>query len=134
MMRSLSLFPLPLGEDYLPRRSLAKAGGEGRGMGLGEDCPPRRSIAKAGDEVPTVMPPLTLSRAFVCISAVKWLALLLLVVLQCSCTTLANRRDLYSPDPGPDSKEMARRTSGTTTTTTTTTTHSEELPAPEFRY
>jgi hypothetical protein len=29
----------------------------------------------------------------------KWLALLLLVVLQCSRTTLVNRRVLYSPEP-----------------------------------
>jgi hypothetical protein len=103
-------------------------------MGLGEDCPPRRSIVKVGGEGPRVMHALTLSRAFVCISAVKWLALFLLVVLQCSCTTLANRRDLYSPDRGPDSRETMKRMSATQTTTTTTTTHSEELPAPEFRY
>jgi hypothetical protein len=78
---------------------------------------------------------LTLARAFVCIGAVKWLALLLLVVLQCSCTTLANRRDLYSPEPAPDSRETMKRMAGSQTTTTTTTTHTEELPPPpEFRY
>ncbi|MEP7014948.1 MAG: hypothetical protein ABI925_05875 [Verrucomicrobiota bacterium] len=70
--------------------------------------------------------------------AVKWLALLLLIVLESSCTTLVNRRDLYSPEPAPDSREMARRMSGatmTTTTTTTTTKHTEEVtPPPEFRY
>ena len=70
----------------------------------------------------------------------KWLALLLLVALQSSCTTLANRRDLYSPEPAPDSREMAKRMSGTktvttTTTTTTTTAHPDEpTPPPEFRY
>src|SRR5882757_11286317 len=44
----------------------------------------------------------------VCIDPVKWLASLLLVFLLAtmdSCTTLVNRRDLYSPEPGPDSLE-----------------------------
>jgi len=37
-----------------------------------------------------------------CIECVKWLALFALLALECSCTTLANRRDLYSPQPDPD--------------------------------
>lgn len=36
------------------------------------------------------------------IERVKWLALFALLILECSCTTLANRRDLYSPQPDPD--------------------------------
>jgi len=59
---------------------------------------------------------------------VKWLALLLLVVLFAtanSCTTIVNRRDLYSPDPGPDSLEAMRQM--TTVTKTTTRTRSEEV-------
>ncbi|PYK68839.1 MAG: hypothetical protein DME45_05195 [Verrucomicrobia bacterium] len=36
------------------------------------------------------------------IERVKWLALFALLALECSCTTLANRRDLYSPQPDPD--------------------------------
>jgi hypothetical protein len=44
--------------------------------------------------------------------------LLLLVVALCgaldSCTTLVNRRDLYSPDPEPDSLEAARQWYGAT--------------------
>jgi len=62
----------------------------------------------------------------VCIGAVKWMALLLFVVLQCSCTTLVNRRDLYSPEPAPDSLEAMRQM--TTVTTTTTATHREAVP------
>jgi hypothetical protein len=59
---------------------------------------------------------------------VKWLALLLLFILQCSCTTIVNRRDLYSPEPGPDSLEAMRQM--TTVTTTTTRTRTEEpMPA-----
>src|SRR5438034_6389108 len=48
---------------------------------------------------------LTSHGASVCIERMKWLALLLLGVLECSCTTLVNRRDLYSPDPARDSLE-----------------------------
>jgi hypothetical protein len=70
----------------------------------------------------------------VCIDAVKWFASLLLVFLFAtvnSCTTLVNRRDLYSPEPGPDSLEAARQWYGVTTThTTTTTTRSEETVSP----
>lgn len=71
------------------------------------------------------------------IGAMKWLALLLLVALECSCTTLSNRRDLYSPAPGPDSREMAKRMSGTSTKVTNTTTivtPEDANPPPEFRY
>jgi hypothetical protein len=50
----------------------------------------------------------------------------LFVVLQCSCTTLVNRRDLYSPEPAPDSLEAMRQM--TTVTTTTTATHREAVP------
>src|SRR5437016_1097317 len=37
-----------------------------------------------------------------------------------SCTTLVDRRDLYSPEPAPDSLEAARQWYGITTTSTTT--------------
>jgi hypothetical protein len=48
-----------------------------------------------------------------------------------SCTTLVNRRDLYSPEPGPDSLEAARQWYGVTTTrTTATTTRNEEIGQP----
>jgi len=68
----------------------------------------------------------------------KWLASLLLIFLLAtvsSCTTLVNRRDLYSPEPGPDSLEAARQWYGVTTTrTTATTTRSEETaPPPRVR-
>ena len=69
----------------------------------------------------------------------KWFALVLLSALQISCTTLENRRDLYSPEPGPESRERAKQLAGkqitTTTTTTTTTTRPEEGPVapPQFR-
>jgi hypothetical protein len=66
---------------------------------------------------------------------VKWIALLLLVILFAaanSCTTLVNRRDLYSPEPAPDSLETVRQWYGATTTTrtTATTTRSEEVVSP----
>jgi hypothetical protein len=77
---------------------------------------------------------LTSYDASVCIDAVKWFAwllLFLLVVTMNSCTTLVNRRDLYSPEPGPDSLEAARQWYGVTTTrTTATTTRSEETVSP----
>ena len=44
-----------------------------------------------------------------------------------SCTTLVNRRDLYSPEPGPDSLEAARQWYGVTTATTT---RSEDIVQP----
>jgi len=69
---------------------------------------------------------LTSHDAPVWIGAVKRLALLLFVVLQCSCTTLVNRRDLYSPEPAPDSLEAMRQM--TTVTTTTTTMRRDEIP------
>ncbi len=69
---------------------------------------------------------LTSHKASVCIDAVKWLVLLLVVVLQCSCTTLVNRRDLYSPEPAPDSVEAMRQM--TTVTTTTTAVRREAVP------
>jgi hypothetical protein len=40
---------------------------------------------------------------------VKSLALLFFVALQFGCTTLANHRDLYSPQPAPDSPEARRQ-------------------------
>ena len=77
---------------------------------------------------------LTRCNASACIGAVKWLASLLLVFLLAtveSCTTLVNRRDLYSPEPGPDSLEAARQWYGVTTTrTTATATRSEEIVQP----
>ena len=69
---------------------------------------------------------LTSHKASVCIDAVKWLVLLLVVVLQFSCTTLVNRRDLYSPEPAPDSVEAMRQM--TTVTTTTTAVRREAVP------
>jgi hypothetical protein len=65
----------------------------------------------------------------VCIGTVKWLTLLFVVVLFAtanSCTTLVNRRDLYSPEPAPDSLEAMRQM--TTMTTTTTTMRREVVP------
>jgi len=81
---------------------------------------------------------LTRHHASVCIDAVKWLALVSLTILfgaANSCTTLVNRRDLYSPEPAPDSLETARQWYGATTTKTTVTrTRTEEvLPPPELR-
>jgi hypothetical protein len=73
---------------------------------------------------------LTSRDASVCIDAVKLLALPLLFVLFAaanSCTTLVNRRDLYSPEPAPDSLEAIRQM---TTVTTTTTTMRREAIAP----
>ena len=90
-------------------------------------------------------PPLVLSRFFVirhspfvispvdtlasvCLhAAVKWLVLLLLVFLFAanSCTTLVNRRDLYSPEPAPVSLQAMRQMR--TATTTTRMTHREEI-------
>ena len=70
---------------------------------------------------------MTSPHASVCIDSVKWLALLLLFVLFAaanSCTTLVNRRDLYSPEPAPDSLEAMRQM---TTVTTTTKIRREEI-------
>jgi hypothetical protein len=75
-------------------------------------------------------------------SGVKWLAVLLLVsvfVAATSCTTLVNRRDLYSPEPAPDSLEAARQWYGGTTTSTITTIRTERAAGdiellPDFRY
>jgi hypothetical protein len=78
--------------------------------------------------------------ASVCIERVKWLAFFLLIsvsVTATSCTTLVNRRDLYSPEPAPDSLEAARQWYGVTTTTTTIRTQraaAEIPPLPDFRY
>jgi hypothetical protein len=71
---------------------------------------------------------LTSQSASVCIDAVKWPSLLLLVLLFAaanSCTTLVNRRDLYSPEPAPDSLEAMRQM--TTVTTTNTRTRREQI-------
>ena len=62
---------------------------------------------------------LTVRGASVCIERVKLIAFLLVVfvlVAATSCTTLVNRRDLYSPEPGPDSLEAARQWYGVTNT------------------
>jgi hypothetical protein len=66
---------------------------------------------------------LTLFPVSDCIEGVKWLALFMLLALECSCTTIANRRDLYSPQPAPD-LDWHRQT------TTTTTTRTEEIVPP----
>ncbi|MBX6325029.1 MAG: hypothetical protein IRY93_03200 [Chthoniobacterales bacterium] len=58
--------------------------------------------------------------------------LLLLVVALCgaldSCTTLVNRRDLYSPDPAPDSLEAARQWYGATARSATGTIQGRSQP------
>jgi hypothetical protein len=84
---------------------------------------------------------LTARCASVCIERVKWPAFLLLVfvfVATTSCTTLVNRRDLYSPEPAPESLEAARQWYGATTISTTTTIQTQraagEMAAPDFRY
>jgi hypothetical protein len=84
---------------------------------------------------------LTACCASVCIERVKWLAFLLLgsvFVAATSCTTLVNRRDLYSPEPAPDSLEAARQWYGGATISTTTTIRTQraagEIAAPDFRY
>jgi hypothetical protein len=85
---------------------------------------------------------LTVHCASVCIERVKRAELLLLICLlgaANSCTTLVNRRDLYSPEPAPDSLEAARQWYGVTTTTTTRMIRtrpaaSEIAPPPDFRY
>jgi hypothetical protein len=85
---------------------------------------------------------LTSDDASVCIERVKWLVLLTVIFVVASatsCTTLVNRRDLYSPEPGPDSLEAARQWYGGTTTTTTTTIRTRPAPRelaqpPDFRY
>jgi hypothetical protein len=84
---------------------------------------------------------LTVRCASVCIERVKWLMFLLLVfvlVAATSCTTLVNRRDLYSPEPAPDSLQAARQWYGGTTISTTTTIQTQratgEIAAPDFRY
>ncbi|MBV9010093.1 MAG: hypothetical protein JO354_13155 [Verrucomicrobia bacterium] len=56
----------------------------------------------------------------------RMLAMLLLAALETSCTTLANRRDLYSPSPSPE----IQRPQTTTATTSATTVRSEEVTAP----
>ena len=82
---------------------------------------------------------LTTHCASVCIDEVKWPALLLLLGLcavATSCTTLVNRRDLYSPEPAPDSLEATRQWYGATTTTYTRTRMptAEIAASPDFRY
>src|SRR5882724_6873632 len=99
----------------------------------------QRATTNSGSSRVRKIGALTSHRASVCIDAVKWLALLLLVVLvgaASSCTTLVNRRDLYSPEPAPDSLEAARQWYGITSTSTTVTTRtrrpsSEALPPPD---
>src|SRR5437667_12621065 len=83
--------------------------------------PRHHAITFCGKEIEV----LTSHNASVCIDPVKLLALFLLVLLQCSCTTLVNRRDLYSPEPAPDSLEEMKQM--TTVTTTTTSMRREEI-------
>ena len=86
------------------------------------------------------MSSLTARRASVCIERVKWAAFVLLIsvlVAATSCTTLVNRRDLYSPEPAPDSLEAARQWYGVTNTTTTIRTQQaagDIAAPPDFRY
>jgi hypothetical protein len=84
---------------------------------------------------------LTVCCASVYIERVKWLAFLLpvfVLVGATSCTTLVNRRDLYSPEPAPDSLQAARQWYGGTTISTTTTIQTQratgEIATPDFRY
>jgi len=84
---------------------------------------------------------LTVRCASVYIERVKWLAFLLpvfVLVGATSCTTLVNRRDLYSPEPAPDSLQAARQWYGGTTISTTTTIQTQratgEIATPDFRY
>ena len=83
---------------------------------------------------------LTVDCASVCIERVKWPTWLLLICLlggATSCTTLVNRRDLYSPEPAPDSLQAAQQWYGVRTTTTVTTQarpSRDVAPPPEFRY
>jgi len=62
--------------------------------------------------------------------------LLLLAVALCgalnSCTTLVNRRDLYSPDPAPDSLEAARDWYGATSLCATGTIQARSEPVNEL--
>src|SRR5205807_2643248 len=53
-----------------------------------------------GPSVIITLRELTPGWSFDCIASVKWIALALLLVVQCSCSTLVTRRDLYSPEPG----------------------------------
>jgi hypothetical protein len=48
------------------------------------------------------LPALTEWFHCVVIGTMKIVAALLLLALETSCTTVANRRDLYSPQPAPD--------------------------------
>jgi len=59
---------------------------------------------------------------------VKLWLLVILVASQCGCTTLVNQRDLYSPEPAPDSHEAMRQM--------TWRPQSEQTPAPkpQFRW
>ena len=72
----------------------------------------------------------------------KWLVFPLLIsffAAATSCTTIVNRRDLYSPDPAPDSLEAARQWYGVSTLSATTAIQTRNaageiaLP-PDFRY
>jgi hypothetical protein len=58
----------------------------------------------------------------------KILATLLFMAIETSCTTLANRRDLYSPSPSPEIQPVTMTTR--TTTTTTTRSEREEIISP----
>ena len=95
-----------------------------------------RSVGTVGKRISL----LTVRRVSVCIERVKCLALLLLIsvlVGTTSCTTLVNRRDLYSPEPAPDSLEATRQWYGVTNTATTIRTQgaAEDFAAPpDFRY
>jgi hypothetical protein len=86
------------------------------------------------------MSSLTARRASVCIERVKWAVFVLLIsvlVAATSCTTLVNRRDLYSPEAAPDSLEAARQWYGVTNTTTTIRTQQaagDITAPPDFRY
>jgi hypothetical protein len=84
---------------------------------------------------------LTVQRASVCINPVSRFAFLLIIsvsVSATSCTTLVNRRDLYSPEPAPNSLQAARQWYGIRSTNTTTTPMQRKAAEidsmPDFRY
>jgi hypothetical protein len=56
--------------------------------------------------------PLTRPSGSDCIAPVRLLLLILCAAAAVSCTTVGNRRDLYSPEPGPGSRERSRQLAG----------------------
>ena len=123
---------IPALAGFASPHSIAPDGERISSQGRQRATPKRHHECRASDFA-TGLECLTTHRASVCIGGVKWLALLLLFGLfaaATSCTTLVNRRDLYSPEPAPDSLEAARQWYGVTTTTTFTRMPTGEIAAP----